>query len=360
MAINLSDNIHVSAPKPVESKYLNITLPYSTCTQVNTCIPAGERYTGLTVNILGSEYWYKNGTTDACLVSKSGGGGTITGATNGLSTSGMNIALGGVLTCHTSIDGNSGTYNLNICNLNAFNLGFDNVSLITDNGNNGGIRYAADYSVFYTDRSLVDKAYVNSVATGLNIHAAVEVATTTGITLSGTSQTIDGIPVTSIIAVNNRILVKNQVSGQTNGIYSASTGMWGRTSDYYTNTQVTNGDLIPVTSGNTQNSSIWALTTLEPITVGVTPLMFTQFSTVIDVQEGQGIAVTQVGGVHTVCVKLGTCTGSGCGLAVDGNGLCVSASIAGTGLTYSGGKLNINAANCGAVSAIPVGYNVGN
>jgi hypothetical protein len=359
MAINLSDNIHASAPKPVESKYLNITLPYTTCAQVNTCIPAGERYTGLTVNILGTEYWYKTGVADACLVNKSGGGGTITGATNGLSTSGANIALGGTLCCNTQIGGID-TYDLNLITLKHFNLGFNDISTIMDNGNHGGIRYGADYSSTYNIRSLVDKGYVDTIATGLNIHAAVLVATTVSITLSGTSQTIDGVPVTSIIGVNNRILIKNQISGATNGIYSASTGTWGRTSDYYTNTQVTNGDLIPIISGSTQNSSIWALVTSEPITVGVTPLNFIEFSTVIDITAGQGIAITQVGGVHTVCVKLGTNSGSGCGLAVDANGLCINNSIAGTALSYSAGAININAANCGVVGAISVGYNAGN
>jgi hypothetical protein len=81
MAINLSDNVHVSAPKPVESKYLNITVPYTGTSQVNTCIASGERYVGLTLNISNVEYWYKTGVTDTALVTKSAGGtwGSITG-----------------------------------------------------------------------------------------------------------------------------------------------------------------------------------------------------------------------------------------------------------------------------------------
>ena len=70
MAINLSDNIKVSAPKPVESKYLNVTAPYVTIEQVNAAIASGERYTGLTVNILGNEYWYKNSVADIGLILK--------------------------------------------------------------------------------------------------------------------------------------------------------------------------------------------------------------------------------------------------------------------------------------------------
>lgn len=75
MAINLSDNVKVSAPKPVESKYLNINTPYSSISEVNLNIPSGERYSGLTVNILGVEYWYKNGVDDNNLVVKLSEGG---------------------------------------------------------------------------------------------------------------------------------------------------------------------------------------------------------------------------------------------------------------------------------------------
>lgn len=72
MAINLSDNIKVSAPKPVESKYLNITDPYTSVGQVNSCIPLGERHIGLTVNICNVEYWYNAGVADGYLVQKNG------------------------------------------------------------------------------------------------------------------------------------------------------------------------------------------------------------------------------------------------------------------------------------------------
>ena len=81
MAIVLSDNIQTNAPKPSDSRYMNITVPYTSCSQVNSCLAAGVRYTGLTVNILGVEYWYNCGIADNCLIIKNAGG-TITGATN--------------------------------------------------------------------------------------------------------------------------------------------------------------------------------------------------------------------------------------------------------------------------------------
>jgi hypothetical protein len=102
MAIVLSDNIQVNAPKPVDSRYLNILVPYSSTTQANTAIVSGVRFTGLTVNISGSEYWYKNGILNGDLIAKSLGG-TIIGGANGLSTSGQNVILGGALTGTTYI-----------------------------------------------------------------------------------------------------------------------------------------------------------------------------------------------------------------------------------------------------------------
>ena len=75
MSINLNDNINVSAPLPIDSRYGNgSSLPfttYSNTTAANTAT-ANRRYIGLTV-IIGTppvEYWYRNGITDSDLVPK--------------------------------------------------------------------------------------------------------------------------------------------------------------------------------------------------------------------------------------------------------------------------------------------------
>lgn len=75
MAIELGDNIQTGAPKPTDSRYLNNQVPWASCAEVNAGI-TDTRYTGLTVNILGSEYWYKDGILDACLIEKTSGGGS--------------------------------------------------------------------------------------------------------------------------------------------------------------------------------------------------------------------------------------------------------------------------------------------
>jgi len=275
----------------------------------------------------------------------------LTGATNGISTTGQKVCLGGALIAGTSITGNQalylGTVASNLASLDLHSAGnttiVAGVLLMSSSGatftdltltTKQGIKYAQDYSLTYDSRSLVDKGYVDSVAVGLNPHASVVVATTTPITLIG-NQTIDGVLTTT----GMRVLVKNQTLNATNGIYSASTSTWGRTVDYDNSPsgEITNGDLIPITSGNTQNNSIWVLTTPNPIIVNVTSLIFTQFSTIIDVQAGAGIAITQVGGIHTVCALLG----SNCGLSIAGTGLCVNSGIAGSCLSYSSGVLNV-------------------
>jgi hypothetical protein len=290
--------------------------------------------------------------------------GGLTGATNGIGITGQKVCLGGALIAGTSITGAQalclGTAASKLASLDLRPAGALTIVAgtlpISSSGATftdlctipHGIQYGGDYSTSFCGNSLVSKIYVDSVATGLHVKAAAIVATTAPITLSG-NQTIDGVLTTT----GMRVLVKNQADATTNGIYSANTGSWGRTSDYINNTQVTNGDLIPVTSGSTQNSSIWALITPDPIIVGVTSLDYTEFSTIIDVQGGQGICITQVGGTHTVCVN----PVSGCGLCVDPSGLCINNSIGGNGLTYSGGVINANACSCGAVAAINVGYN---
>jgi hypothetical protein len=81
MAINLSDNIKVKAPKSNDSRYLSSTnvipfpQPYSADTEVYATIPVGERYIGLTVNINNEDWWFKNDVNT--LVLKSGGASEV-------------------------------------------------------------------------------------------------------------------------------------------------------------------------------------------------------------------------------------------------------------------------------------------
>ena len=121
--------------------------------------------------------WVKAGTGE--------GGGTITGGTNGLSTSGANVVLGGTLTGTTTIDGNNN--DLAITNIGDFQvktsgdttvLGIDETGLLFsfsggsvtfDDG--GGLKYGSTgYSSGYTPTSIPDVNFVTGLTgTYLNL-----------------------------------------------------------------------------------------------------------------------------------------------------------------------------------------------
>lgn len=68
----------VANPEPLDGKYG----PYATTAAAKAAVLAGERYIGLTVNVAGVEYWWKDATADGDLVIKSmGGGWNTTGET---------------------------------------------------------------------------------------------------------------------------------------------------------------------------------------------------------------------------------------------------------------------------------------
>src|SRR5574343_54801 len=121
----------------------------------------------------------------------------------------------------------------------------------------------------------VTKDYADAVASGVDPKDSVRAATTANITLSGT-QTIDGVS----LAVGDRVLIKNQTLGTQNGLYVVAAGAWTRTSDFDGSpaSEVTSGAYTFVTGGATNGQKGFILTTNDPITIGSTPLNWTQFN----------------------------------------------------------------------------------
>jgi len=165
--------------------------------------------------------------------------------------------------------------------------------------------------------NITNKSYVDSVAVGLKYHAACQLATTAalpsctynngasgvGATLTATANaalTVDSVAVT----VGQRILVKNQASGLQNGVYDVTqTGSGAapfiltRATDYNTGgtayNQVNTGDYLFIQLGTTNANSSWVQTTLQPITIGTTALVFTQFSAgVTSYTAGTGLTLS--------------------------------------------------------------------
>lgn len=136
------------------------------------------------------------------------------------------------------------------------------------------------------DTDGANKAYVDSVAQGLDTKASCVVATTANITLSGT-QTIDGV---AVIA-GDRVLVKNQTLSQNNGIYVVSASAWARSSDMNLWAEFPSAYTF-IEQGSTQSDTGWVCTVNAGGTLGTTPVTWTQFSGAGTYVAGTGLTLT--------------------------------------------------------------------
>jgi hypothetical protein len=166
---------------------------------------------------------------------------------------------------------------------------------------------------------IVNKSYADSIATGVNFHAACNYATTAalspantynngssgvGATLTASSNgtlTIDSYTLLST-DVGKRILIKNEATGANNGIYTLTQAgtvlapyILTRATDYDTSGSGTNeidqGDLMLVLAGTVNANTSWVQQTALPITVGTTALVFTQFAAVQTYTAGTGLTL---------------------------------------------------------------------
>lgn len=214
------------------------------------------------------------------------------------------------------------------------------------------------------DTDAASKGYVDSVALGLDVKGSVRVATTANVTTlaGGAPNTVDGIT----LALNDRILVKDQTTGAQNGIYTVTTvgtganGTWARSTDFDTSAEATAGAHVFVAEGTTWADSGWVLATNDPITLGTTALSWNQFS-----GSGAGISagagLTKIG--STLDVQVDNTT-----LAIVSNALQIKSTYAGQtslttlgtvgtgtwqasiiGLAYGGTGANLSGATDGAI-----------
>lgn len=124
------------------------------------------------------------------------------------------------------------------------------------------------------DIDLVNRGYVLDVLAGLrDPKDACRVASTANIDLTtGGLLNIDGV----VVSAGDRVLVKNQSTASENGIYEAAVGSWTRSSDADSDAEVTNGMSCLITEGLTNARKLYVLTTSDPISVGVSNLIFVQ------------------------------------------------------------------------------------
>ena len=211
-----------------------------------------------------------------------------------------------------------------------------------------------------TANQLCRKAYVDAVAQGIDAKASVRVATTAalasctysngtsgvGATLTATANgafpAVDGIT----LALNERILVKDQASGLQNGIYYLSqVGTGGtpwiltRATDADTASEMTGGAFAFVEEGTTNADSGWICTTDGAVTMGTTALTWTQFSGAGQITAGAGL--TKTGNTLDVQVDGSTIEINTDTLRVKDSGITaakIAAAAIGTGLTGGGGS----------------------
>lgn len=98
----------------------------------------------------------------------------------------------------------------------------------------------------------------------------------------GAPGSVDG----QIVALNDRILVKNQLDPTENGIHivtdpgGGSDGTWIRASDFSTSADVIDGAVCVVTEGATYGQKMFELVTTDPVIIGTTPIAWALMSTI--------------------------------------------------------------------------------
>lgn len=247
------------------------------------------------------------------------------------------------------------------------------------------------------DQDAATKYYVDLVAQGLDPKASVALASTTalpaytynngasGVGATLTGQAVGVLSLDSVaVAAGQRVLIKNEtgayvnnttMSAAFNGIYEvivagSPSAVWvlQRTPDFDQGSEVPSAFTF-VETGNTLADTGWVCTTDNPVIIGTTQIVWTQFSGAGTYTAGNGLSLigtqfnvnvdpntTEINGLNQVAVKasanlvtpnIGAATGSS--LTVTGN---VSANTyTGTTVSVTGNVTAGNLTTTGLVSA---------
>lgn len=139
------------------------------------------------------------------------------------------------------------------------------------------------------------KQYVDLIASGYTGKVTVRAATTANVTLaSAAPNVLDGVT----LAANDLILVKDQSAGAENGIYKVTTlgtganGVWTRDTAFDTSAEVKPGLFAFVSEGSTLADKGFTITTNATITLGTTPIVWSQTSGAGQITAGAGFTKT--------------------------------------------------------------------
>lgn len=152
----------------------------------------------------------------------------------------------------------------------------------------------------------VNKQYVDGLSQGLTVHTPVVVATVSHINMFNV-QTVDGV----VLALEDRVLVKNQNTPSNNGIYVVKATAWVLATDADNAGELQAGSFVFVTSGQINSNSSFVLTSAGTISPGVSDQNWVIFATAGLINAGQGLVKN--GNVLDVI--------GGAGLAVNANNI---------------------------------------
>lgn len=198
---------------------------------------------------------------------------------------------------------------------------------------------------------LANKQYVDSVAQGIQRKFESQVATTGPITLFGL-QEID----TYTTLAGDYVLVKNQSNSAQNGIYVASASAWLRIPEMNTWSEVP-GTFTFIQNGFTNINTGWVTIAPQTGTIDVTPIVWSQFSSVGGYTAGTGLTLAgnqfSITNTGVAAASYGTAS-SVPTLQVNAQGQIVSASN--TTISISANQINSLIQNTGLQnSSITVG-----
>ena len=204
---------------------------------------------------------------------------------------------------------------------------------------------------------IVNKTYADTIASGINFHQSVRLATvaalpantynngTGGVGATLTANANGALSIDGVAAVvGNRVLVKDEATQANNGVYTvtqtgsgAAVYILTRATDFDSAgsgvDQIDAGDFFLVTAGSTLTNTSWVQQTPLPITVGTTSIVFLQFGAPITYSAGTGLSLA--GTVFSLTAP-------------------VAVNLGGTGLTSVGTAGNVLTSNGTAwVSQLP-------
>ena len=160
----------------------------------------------------------------------------------------------------------------------------------------------------------------------LGVKAPVVVATTAAITLVGT-QTIDGVA----LAVEDRVLVKDQTDTKTNGIYICQLTAWLRAPDFDGDRDLLQGTWVPAALGSTNLGSIFRVTSANPIVIGTSAITFAVATTT-------GAVSTAAASASTASTQASNASSSASAASTSASNASGSASTASTQASNASGS----------------------